>query len=91
MPSKILSVYFSFDLSKKAEVGVSSETHCHFIDFYENNKYLYSESYPGNTLGYVEDIAENYTLGILELENSECQSNQLFCRTYSSTKDTLAK
>ena len=69
MASKILSEFYSDDKTEKALVGVPPENQCYFVDFYENNIFLSARWFPGNSLRYVEDAAENYTLGIMKLED----------------------
>ena len=64
MPCKVLCEYINEDQSKKAIVSVYTPTQFYYIDYYKNNSYNNSISYPGKSLRYVEDAAESYINGI---------------------------
>ena len=63
--SNVISEYYSDDMSLKA--AVSLENKIPHIRFYKNNNLIKIQSFPHNTIHYVEDTAENYTLNILKL------------------------
>ena len=62
-----VSTFLSADLCKKAVVCVDSKACYYFVDFYFDEKYIDTTAFPGKSLRYVEDAAENYTLGILNV------------------------
>ena len=68
MPSKEISKFWDFDHTKMAVVNVDTKSCCYFIDFYEGDKLIDTIFYPNNSLYFVEDAAENYTLGILNVK-----------------------
>lgn len=72
--SKILSEFWSDDSYKKALVYVDSNTQCYYIECYEVHlsglKIVDSISFPGKSLRYAEDAAENFTLGILNVQQT---------------------
>ena len=67
---KQISEHFNEDRSKKAIVNVDLKACYYFIDFYLNDRYTDTVAYPEKSLRYVEDAAENYTLGILNVKAS---------------------
>ena len=92
MKNKILSEFYDRESNKKAVVGLMIEPQVYYVDFYQDNNIIETRTFPGKSFYYVEDAAENYICGILNIEvEDKWQSNQLFCQTYSSTKDTLVK
>ena len=62
---KNISTFWSDDHSKKATVNVDKATCCYFVDYFIDECFERSVSYPGKSLYWVEDCAENYTQGIL--------------------------
>ena len=62
---KPISEYYSDDKSRKAIVNVDLKACYYFIDFYLNDRYTDTVAYPEKSIHYVEDAAENYTMGIL--------------------------
>jgi len=67
MASKIISKFWDPDHIKKAVVHVDTKTCSYFVEYYENDKLLETKNYPCKSLYFVEDAAENYTLGILNI------------------------
>ena len=67
---KPVSEFYNDDRSKKAIVNIDIKAQYYFIDFYDNKTYINTISYPGKSYNYVEDAAENYTLGILNVKAS---------------------
>ena len=85
MKNKILSEFYDRENNKKAVVGLIIEPQVYYVDFYEDDNIIETRTFPGKSLHYVEDAAENYIFGILQLDlEKKWQSNQLFCQTYSS-------
>ena len=72
--SKVLSEFWSHDHYKKALVFVDSSTQCYFVECYDvylsGLKIVETLSFPGKTLQFVEDVAENYTLGRMNVQAS---------------------
>ena len=72
--SKVLSEFWSDDRYKKALVFVDANTQCYFVEFYDVHlsglKIVDTISFPGKSLRYAEDAAENFTLGILNVKAS---------------------
>jgi hypothetical protein len=62
-----LSTFWSDDRSKKANVNVDKARCCYFVDYFEEESCLTTIAYPGKSLRWAEDCAENYTLGILHV------------------------
>lgn len=87
MNSKIISTFYSDDKTRKADVVEVNYEKYYAVDFYENDKHSHSIAYTDHSIHYAEDAAENYVLGV----NKECQSNPLFCQTYSKTKNMEEK
>ena len=67
---KIISEYYSEDKTKKAVVNVDLKACYYFIDFYMNDKYTDTIIYPEKSVHFVENAAENYTLGILNVQQT---------------------
>jgi len=72
--SKVLSEFWSDDNYKKALVCVDAKTQCYFIECYDVHlsglKIVDTISFPGRSLRYAEDAAENFILGILNVKAS---------------------
>ena len=62
---KLITEYYSDDKTRKAILNVDMKACYYFIDFYLNGIYTDSVSYPEKSIHFVQDAAENYTLGIL--------------------------
>jgi hypothetical protein len=60
-----ISTFWSDDHSRKAIVNVDKNTCLYFIDFFINEANVGTVSYPGKSLYFVEDAAENFTQNIL--------------------------
>jgi hypothetical protein len=67
---KTISEHYSDDKTKKAVVNVDLKACYYFIDFYLNDRYTDTIAYPEKSIHFVEDAAENYTLGILNVQAS---------------------
>jgi hypothetical protein len=67
---KPITEYYSDDKTKKAVINVDLKACYYFIDFYLNDKYTNTVSYPEKSIYYVQDAAENYTLGILNVQQT---------------------
>jgi hypothetical protein len=70
MPSKIISKFWDDDHKKQAIVFVDTKTCSYFVEFFLDNKLIETRDFPNNSLYFVEDAAENYTLGILNVQAS---------------------
>ncbi len=70
--SEVVSVTYSPDGVRKARVIV--EANRFFVDFYKNEAIIESKEYTGHSISYLEDIAENYVLGILDIEASKMEN-----------------
>jgi hypothetical protein len=72
--NKVLSEFWSDDHYKKAMVFFDTNTQCYFVECYDVHlsglKIIDTISFPGKSLRYAEDAAENYTLGILNVKAS---------------------
>ena len=68
MPSKEISKFWDPDHTKMAVVSVETKLCSYYIDFYKDDKLIETVHYPNKSLYFVEDAAENYTLGILNVE-----------------------
>lgn len=66
MSQGTLSTYFAEKGKGRAEVMHGKDYF--YIDYYDSNGvHFFKEEFPGKSLQYVEDAAENWTLGIKEL------------------------
>lgn len=65
-----LSEFYSDDKKKKAVIQFDSNTQVHWVDYYKEDKLLISLPYIGKSIYYVEDAAENFTLGILNVSET---------------------
>jgi hypothetical protein len=61
-----LSEFWSNDKSKTATIILDNGTYG--VEFYDNNELIEYRTFPNKSLRYVEDAAENFTLGILRIE-----------------------
>ena len=62
----LISTYWSDDQKKRAEVFHNLQAG-YEIDFFEDDKYILSESYEDKNLYYHEDAAENYVMGVKDI------------------------
>jgi hypothetical protein len=67
---KPISEHYSGDKTKKAVININLKACYYFIDFYANNIYIDTVAYPEKSIHFVEDAAENYTLGILNVSET---------------------
>jgi len=67
---KNISTFWSLDHTKKARVNVDGSRCCYFVDYFLDEKHINTIAYPGKSLYWVEDCAENYTLGILNVSET---------------------
>jgi len=65
-----LSTVWSADRSKKANVNVDRARCCYFVDYFEEECCIKSVAYPGKSLRWAEDCAENFTMGILNVQQT---------------------
>ncbi len=65
---KCLSTFYAESNKGKAEVHMNyKEEYAHIEYFDSNDKRFFIEEFPNKTLRYVEDAAENWSLGIKKL------------------------
>ena len=57
-----LSQHFSKDMVSREAVVYKNDDGTHTIDFYANQKYVYSQAFPSYNTNQVEDTAEDYAL-----------------------------
>jgi len=62
-----LSEFYSDDKEKKAIIQFDLNTQVYWVDYYKENKLLLSLPYIDKSIHYVEDAAENYCNGILNV------------------------
>ena len=67
---KNISTFRNPDHTKKAIVNVDGSRCCYFVDYFVNDAHVDTIAYPGKSLYYVENCAENYTLGILNVSET---------------------
>ena len=70
MPSKVISKFWDPDHTKMAVVHVDTKTCSYFVEYYKDDKLIDTRDYPNNSLYFVEDAAENYTLDILDVQQT---------------------
>tara|TARA_R110000823_G_scaffold174825_2_gene307434 strand:- start:418 stop:633 length:216 start_codon:yes stop_codon:yes gene_type:complete len=69
---KKLSTHYSEKGKGKCEIHVDMKQEMFYIKYYDNNdRRFFTEDFESKTLRYVEDAAENWTLGIKKLEGYE--------------------
>lgn len=61
-----LSVFYSNDLRLKSAVIQGND--CYFVDFFRDDVIIDSWRIEDKSLRYVEDIAENFVNGIIEID-----------------------
>lgn len=67
MAWKQISEYASTELKRHSYVNYDVDQECYFVDFYQDDNYITSERYPGKSIHFAEDAAENYAIGILNV------------------------
>ena len=64
-----LNTYHAESGKGKCEVHFDYKEERAYIKYFDNNnKMFFREDFPDKSLGYVEDAAENWSLGIKKLE-----------------------
>ncbi len=64
-----ISTYYAEDEKGKAEVWMNFKEELALIKYFDDNDNIFfTEEFPGKSVGYVEDAAENWALGIKKLE-----------------------
>lgn len=59
----VISEYYNTnDMRLKASVYLKND--CYYIDYKKDESIFKTESFPGKSIHYVEDTAENWALGI---------------------------
>ena len=65
---KKLSVWHTSDNKGFAEIHADLRNEYFYIKYFDNNnKLFFTEDFPNKSLRYVEDAAENWTLGIKKI------------------------
>jgi antitoxin component YwqK of YwqJK toxin-antitoxin module len=62
-----LSEFYSDDKDKKAVITLDANTQTYWVDYYKEGKLLLSLPYVDKSIYYVEDAAENFCNGILNV------------------------
>jgi hypothetical protein len=65
-----ISTFWSDSRNKKAVVCADNKACYYFVDYFIDEMFINSVSYPGKSLRWAEDCAENFTLGILDVKAS---------------------
>jgi len=66
---KHLSTYYTDDDNGYCEVHIDMKEELLYIKYFDkNNKRFYTEEFPGKSMRYVEDAAENWVMGIKKLD-----------------------
>ena len=68
-----LSVFYSNDLRLKGAVIQGND--CYFVDFFKDDVIIDSWRIEDKSLRYVEDIAENFVNGIIEIDSHTWRLN----------------
>jgi len=67
-----ISTYYSDHNEGYAEVWIDFKEEIAFIKYFDdNNNRFFEEDFPGKSVRYVEDAAENWALGIKKLERGQ--------------------
>lgn len=67
-----ISTYYSDHNEGYAEVWIDFKEELAFIRYFDdNNNRFFEEDFPGKSIRYVEDAAENWALGIKKLERGQ--------------------
>jgi len=67
-----ISTYYSDHNEGYAEVWIDFKEELAFIKYFDdNNNRFFEEDFPGKSVRYVEDAAENWALGIKKLERGQ--------------------
>jgi hypothetical protein len=66
----MISEQYSNDRSRKAIINVDLKACYYFIDFYLNDRYTDTVAYPEKSIHFVEDAAENYCNGLLNVSET---------------------
>lgn len=62
--NQIICSYHSDDKTRKAEVMHDIPSGLFYVNYYLNDKLFLGEYYPGKSVHWASDCAENYALGI---------------------------
>lgn len=65
---KKISTYYADDEKGYCEIHIDIKEEMFYIKYFdENGKRFFQEDFPGKSMRYVEDAAENWALGIKKL------------------------
>lgn len=63
-----ISTYYSDKDQGYCHLMLDLKTEMFYLEYYDNNKRMFfTEEFPGKSMRYVEDAAENWALGIKEI------------------------
>jgi len=62
-----LSEFYSDDKEKNAKIVFDANTQVYWVDYYKEGKLLLSLPYVDKSIHYVQDAAENFCNGILNV------------------------
>lgn len=68
-PERKFSTFKADTNDSYAEVWMNFKEEVAFVRYFDDNgKHFFTEEFPGKSIHYVNDAAENWTLGIKKLE-----------------------
>ena len=70
--SYTISKFICEDTDREVIIGVDIKTNCYYIEFFLKDKLMDTRFFPNKNIQYVEDIADDYINGTMEVEN-KCQ------------------
>ena len=84
----MISIHHSDDKTKKAEVWEDVEADMYYVKYSLNDIMFLGEYYPGKSVHWAEDCAENYVLGIknFDMDNIVYGEIDNECKTFSLHK-----
>lgn len=72
---RVISTYYKdkSETDDYCEVKLDSKNEMFYIKYYNglNNSLKFEEEYPGKSISYVESAAENWALGVKQLERGQ--------------------
>ena len=65
-----LSEFYSDDKEKKAVIQIDANTRVYWVDYYKEGKLLMSLPYCEKNIYFVENVAEDYCNGLLDVSKT---------------------
>jgi hypothetical protein len=66
-----IATYHAEDNKGRCDVMLDLKDEMFFIEYYDNNgKMFFTEEFPNKSIHYVQDAAENWSVGIKKLEEN---------------------